>query len=143
MIRRAKPSDVPALVALAHRALQHVDIGNVVVSKTRISGASCRLVSDPQSLVLVHESDGTIDGAIAVGVSDALWFERKVAGILFWYAEQPRTGYAMLRQAVQWSLSRPVIKAIGLSEEFTFDPRIGKLLERAGLKRRGSVFARY
>lgn len=143
MIRRAKPADVAAVIVLAQRAALRVDTSTVVVSPARIAQAALRMISEPQSLVLVHESSGAIDGVIAVSVSDALWFERKIAGIVLWYAEVPRSGYAMLRQALAWCAHRPAIKAIGISEDFACDPRIGKLLEHAGLKKRGSVYARY
>lgn len=142
MIRRARPADVTSLVAMALRALGSLDTGTVVVSKKRIELTARRLVSDPQSLVLVHENND-IDGAIAVSVTDSICFERKIAGIVLWYAEVSGTGATLLRQALMWSAKRPAIKAVGLSMDFGGDERIGKLLERAGLNRRGSVYARY
>jgi len=144
MIRRASPTDALAIVELAARAVSGLpDSRNVVSSAARVRQAAKRLISDPQSLVLVCDQDGKLNGVLAMSVSDALWFERKVAGIVLWYAETPRTGYAMLRQALTWAKGRPAIKAVGFSEEFAVDQRVGNLLMRAGLPRRGAVYARY
>jgi hypothetical protein len=144
VIRRAQPRDIHALLVLAQRATLRVETGNVVISLERMAAVALRMLSEPQSLVLVHETSDGIRGAIAVGVNDALWFDRKVASIVLWYAEVPGTGYAMLRHALEWCDRRPVIKAVGISEDFAWDNQlIGKILERAGLKRRGSVYARY
>lgn len=144
MIRKATPSDLPALVALARHALLSVDIGDVRISLPRIAAQAQRLVSDSSSLVLINErTDQQIDGAIVVAVNDAIWFERKVGCILLWHAQTPGTGYSMLWRAVRWCSERPAIKAVGFSEDFCGGERIGKLLERVGLTARGSVFARY
>ena len=140
MIRRATPSDVEALTALVLRALVALDVGGLVISGRKIEAEAKRLISDPSGFVLVNGEP--INGAIALQVRDGFFFERKVAGIVFWYAETPRTGYAMLRQAVQWCSERPVIKVVGMSMDFGGDERIGTLLERVGLKCRGSVYAK-
>lgn len=141
MIRRAIPRDIQALVGLALRCIRGLDTGDLVISSARIEAALRRLVSDPSSLVLV--SGTPIDGAIAVQVNDGCFYERKSAGIIFWYSGVPGIGYALLKRALKWADSRPAIKAIGLSQDFGGDARVGKLLERAGLKYRGSVYARY
>lgn len=142
MIRRARPLDLDALVGLVMRATLKFDMGDLLISRECITSTAQRLISDPQSLVLVHETQG-VDGAIVLAVNDGLFFERKAAGILFWYAAIPRSGYLLLRHAMKWCKARPAIKAIGLSLDFGGDERVGKLLQRAGLKSRGRSHVRY
>lgn len=143
MIRRAVPDDCGSLVALALEALVTVDIGDLLVERRRIRLLATNLVSDPSCLVLVHEENMRLTGAIALSVSAGLFFERKAAAICFWYATVPGTGRALLREALRWALARPAIKAVGASFDFGCDPRVGKILERAGLRLRGQVYARY
>lgn len=140
-MRRATPSDLSALVALSLKAVELFSTDEVVSSKDRIEATAKRLISDPQSFVLV--TGKPIDGAIVIAVNDAVWFERKVACILLWYAQVPGTGRVMLRKALEWFDSRPAIKGIGFAEDFGGDRRTALLLERKGLKLRGSVFARF
>lgn len=142
-LRKARPQDLPRLTDLALEALAEVDTGTLVLSRERIVSLARTLVSDPSGLVLVDVHDGVLTGAIALSVSDGVFFERKSAGIIFWYSRIPRRGYVLLRQALQWVNSRPSIKAVGFAEDFVGDRRVGKLLERAGLKYRGSVYAKY
>lgn len=124
------------------RATLKVEIGDLLISRERITETAQRLISDPQSLVLVHETLG-IDGAIVLAVHEGLFFKRKAACILFWYASVPRSGYLLLRHAMKWCDSRHAIKAVGFIEDFVGNVRTGKLLERVGLKRRGSFYGRY
>lgn len=142
MIRRAKPIDLDALVGLVMRALLKFDLGDLLVSRERITHTAQQMISDPQALVLVHDVQG-IDGAIVIGSQDALFCERKLAAILFWYATTPRSGYLLLRHAMKWINGRQAIKGVGMSLEFNADERVGKLLQRVGLKPRGRSFARY
>lgn len=142
MIRRAIPRDIPALVGLALRCIRDLDVGDLVVSPARVEATARRLVSDPSGLVLVDDGIG-ISAVIAVAVSDGHFFERKAAGIIFWYSETPGSGYRLLREAMNWARGRPAVKAIGLSQDFGGDVRIAKVMTRAGLKVRGSVSARY
>lgn len=142
MIRRAIPRDIQALVGLALRCIRGLDTGDLVISSARVEATVRRLVSDASGLVLLDERVG-LTGAIALAVSDGHFFERKVAGIVFWYSEIPGSGYALLREALKWCAGRPAIKAVGLAQDFGGDVRVGKLLQRAGLKKRGSVCAGY
>lgn len=142
MIRRAKPIDIDALAGLVMRACLKFDLGDLLVSRERITHTAQSMISDPQSLVLVHDVQG-IDGAIVIGSQDALFCERKLAAILFWYATTPRSGYLLLRHAMKWVNGRPAIKGVGMSMEFQTDERVGKLLQRAGIPRRGQTYARY
>lgn len=144
MIRSAQPTDGKACGLLVERWLSTIDYGDLLVSRSRILANVQHVISDASGHVLVHETpNGLIDGCVALATVDMLCFERKTACVVFWYAETPRTGYKMLRQALSWVDGRRVIKSVGMSADFGMDPRVCKLIERAGLKRRGPVFARY
>lgn len=141
-LRRARPSDLEALTDLALDALDRIDTGTLLVSRERIRSLARTLISDASGLVLVLDQDG-ITGAIALSVSDGAFFERQSAGIHLWHARSAWRLKVLLDAAMRWVDARRAIKAVGVSFDFGCDARLGRLLERHGLKLRGPTFARY
>lgn len=134
MIRKATPSDVPAIVRLGLQALQEDAWPRVRIDPRKVEAWVKLGVSAASHFVWVAEVDGEVKGAIAAHVDDCLFYERKQATVMQFYAKDaPGEGIKLIRAFLRWARSRPAIKIIAFTLEANADPRIGKMLERLGL----------
>jgi hypothetical protein len=135
MIRPARPQDVPAIVRLGMAALNESPYPTLRISEAKVIEVAKACVSSPQHFAWVAEVEGEVRGAVTAFVDDCLFYERKQANVVQFYArEAPGEGIKMIRELMRWARARPVIKMVCFTLEVSADPRIGKLLSRMGLK---------
>lgn len=136
MIRKARPDDLNAIVALALEALRIDAYEELVIDPERVRAMARECVSAATNFLWVSEIDGEIVGAIGALVTPNLFHERSCANVMMWYCKRPGDGVALMLAFLRWARSRPAIKMIQYTAERNADHRIGEFLERAGLRLR-------
>ena len=134
MIRKAKPGDLEAIVALGVEALEQDAYEELVISEAKVRDVATHCISSANDFVWVSEKDDVIRGAFVASIRDMLFYERKQASVLMYYCHEVGDGARLIREFLRWARSRRIIKMIEFTLEPGADPRIGKLLERMGLK---------
>ena len=134
MIRPAKQSDIPAIVALAVASVSN-DPLPLAIDRDRMAAMAAQLIGNPAHFVWVGEHDGKVTACVGAMVSPGFWFRGLQASVLLFYASQPGEGVNLLREYARWIKSRSGIKLAIFELEPGADPRIGKLLKRLGFGR--------
>lgn len=134
MIRPATLEDIPALMPLAMEALQTNGYLSLVPSEAKISGMLAACIGSVTHFGWVSEREGEIMGAIGAMVEPLAAYERNQAQVVMWYCKQPGDGMRLMRQFLAWAKQRPMIKQIVFGMERKADPRIAKLIHRAGFE---------
>lgn len=134
MIRPAKPQDVPAIIRMALQALNEEPYPYLVIDKAKVERTVKHVVSSAQHFSWVAEVGGEVRGVVGAVVDDCMFYERKQATVVQFYAkEAPGEGVKLIREFLRWARSRPAIKMIVFTLEGGADPRIGLMLKRMGL----------
>jgi hypothetical protein len=133
MIRKAAPADIKSIFNLGIEALENDAYDKLVIDreKTFIMAREC--VSSANNFAWVAENDGVIGGAVLALVHPNMFYERSCATVVMFYCKLPGEGVRLIREFLQWSRKRPIIKLIQFTLERNADPRIGVLLKRLGL----------
>lgn len=98
--RRATEDDVQALADFAIAGLRP-ERQPMLMSPEKIE-ATIRHFTGPSDFSLMAEAGGRIVGAIAVMVTEMLWFERCEAHIVMCRATMAGVGRELLRRAMAW-----------------------------------------
>jgi hypothetical protein len=133
VIRRARPSDLPAIVELA---VESVSINPIPV---KINRDSMRETADqclqPAHFLMVSEIDGVVVGAWAACVQPSFWYDKLQCSVLLHYARVPGEWVKLAREFSRWVKSRSGIKVAVIELEPESDPRIIQFLTRIGFDR--------
>jgi len=133
MIRKAKPSDVNAIVKLT---LEHIEKNDPYpfcrADKDRIKGSIKVAVSGPGNFAWVNEVDGVVEGALCAATHDFAFYQRKQVSVLVFYNRKPG-GAILMKKFVKWFIGRPAIRACTIIME-TANPRLDKHLMKLGFK---------
>lgn len=133
MLRKATPSDTPAIVSLGIEALESNPYEGLVISRDRVNSLITECVSAACNFAWVSEIDGKVVASVMALVHPNMVYERNCATVVQFYTRVPGEGAKLIRQFLRWARSRPAIKLITFTIDYNADPRIGKLLERMGL----------
>lgn len=132
LYRRATPLDVPALTALAVRAIEARALP-LRTSQAGVRAMLADLVSQPPHFVWVSEAqDGRLVGVVAAHVGPGSWFDRQLCQLLLTHSEAPWALLPLLREFARWLKSRPGIKAACWENHRAHDPRLACALIRLG-----------
>lgn len=134
MIRPATPHDVEKVVALGVEALEKHGYEGLVISRERCRNVAVECISGASHFAWVAEEAGEIVAAVLALVHPLMFYERNQATVVQFYSKRPGAGIKLLRQFLTWARGRRAIKSIVFTVEHEADPRIGKLLQRLGLK---------
>lgn len=138
MIRAARIGDIPSLVEIAR--LQAAALyPRLRFDADKVKKAATEVISSASHFCHVVETDGKVEGCIAVSVTENLWAERKHGHILFWVGIRPMSGVALLRAFLSWVETRRAVRFVGFSPDADIDPRIEKLLKRFGFEQAGKT----
>jgi len=140
MIRKATPHDLNRIVELGLEALNQGAYPNLVISREKVEAMALQCISSPQNFAWVAEKDGIVGGAVCGFTADCMFYERKSFNVVQIYCRLPGEGIKLMREALRWARSRPIIKMIVVTLEYDVDPRIGKMLLRLGLKKELPVY---
>lgn len=133
MIRKAKPSDLDAIVSLA---VESVSINPIPVRIDRQAMKdTARECLAPNHFCWVSEIDGEVVAALAACCQPSFWYERQQCSVLLYYTRVPGESIKLLREFMRWVKSRPAIKVVVMELEPEADPRLVRLLGRLGLDR--------
>lgn len=130
MIRKAKPSDVDALVKLAIEALEIDAYEELVISPGKVMALVKEAVSKPTDFVLVSEIEGVVVGCIGAIVSPMMMHERSQATVIMWYCKTGGDGMRLMDGFIEWAKTRPVIKQVQYCGERSGDQKIIAFLKR-------------
>jgi len=111
--------------------------------KNKIKTIVAKSITSPACYTMALEAEGKLRGCLIAIVQPHTWAERQVAHIVLWVSEVPSGGVRLLRDFVLWLAPRRGIRLAGYTPDFEWDPRIGKLLIRAGFTRHGGSFLFY
>lgn len=128
------PADIPAITAIGLEALRAQAYPGLVISPEKVEHVARECVTSASNFAWVAERDGVVGGAVCALVHDQMWYARKQASVVQFASNIPGDGAKLLREFMRWARGRPAIKLISFSLECDADPRIGKLLERLGLR---------
>ena len=142
VIRKAKPSDVPAVVKLGIEALNMDPYDNLRIDEDKATAIATECISAPCNFCWVAENDGEVLGAVTALVHPMAFYERSQATVIQFYCKDPGQGIKLIRELLNWVATRPAIKMVCFTLECRADPRIGKLLKRLGLQDELPVYMR-
>jgi hypothetical protein len=140
MIRQAKHSDIPAIVALALESVS-IDPLPVKSSPSAMKETLQHLVGMPMHFVWVTEIDGEVVAAVVAQCAYGFWFERQQCSVLLYYTRVPGGCMPLLRKLAQWIKSRTVIRLAVIELEPGVDERLITFLARLGFARRSTNLA--
>jgi len=123
------------IVELGLEALNLDPYNKLVISKRKIISLANECISSANNFAWVVEHDNKIKGAVCALIHPIMFYEKSQASVLQFYCKVPGAGIKLLRTFMEWVDSRPVIKLVVFTLEGNADPRIGKLLNRLGLKK--------
>jgi hypothetical protein len=139
-IRKAKPADLTAIVALGIEALEKTNHPGVVISRAKVEDIARQCVTSSANFAWVAERDGIVGGAVCARVHECLHYAQKQASVVQFYSKIPGEGVKLIREFLRWARGRPAIKMIVFTLEADADPRIEKLLARLGLQKKLPIF---
>lgn len=131
-IRRAKPEDVPQLVAMGERFLSNDDYRGVIAFEPgQVENLMVRLGSSPDSILLVAEESGALTGMIAMVVYPHPISLERIGGEVFWWADKPGVGLRLLRSAETWAIENgaQILQMIAPNE------RVGRIYGHSGYRK--------
>lgn len=131
--RRAKVSDIPAIVDIAVESVSRDPLPVKIDRKAMADTAQVCL--NPAHFMWVAEQDGRVVAAVAACVQPSFWFERLQASVLLYYSRVPGAGLPLMRELARWVKSRSAIKLAVMELEPGVDPRLVKFLRRVGFSR--------
>lgn len=132
-IRRAKPSDIDAIVDIAVESVSRDPLPVKVDRQAmRETAVTCL---NPAHFMWVAEQDGKVVAAVAACVQPSFWFEKLQCSVLLYYTRVPGAGLPLMREFACWVKSRSAIKLAVLELEPNTDPRLVKFLKRVGFTR--------
>ncbi len=141
MIRKAQVADLPELLALGKTLQAKSPYPDVPLDIQTCGQTLGQCISSAFGFAVVAVHGGKITGFM-MGAAVPLWFSRKrSASDIITYAESVGDGYRMIKRFVNWAWSVPQVVEITLAQSSGIDiERTGKLYERVGLMRVGSIF---
>lgn len=137
MIRPAKLSDIPDIVALAVESVSR-DPLPVKNDEAAMEAMARQLIGNPAHFIWVGVQDGEVTACVAAIVQPGFWFRGLQASVLLFYAQRPGVGALLLRKFAAWVKSRSGIKVAVFELEPGADPRIESLLSRIGFARKSA-----
>lgn len=140
MLRPAKQSDIPAIVAMAELSVANDPIP-VRNDPEAMAGIARTLIGNPAHFAWVAEQDGEVTAAVGAMVTPAFWFRGLQASVLMYYARTPGGGALLLRKYSKWIKSRSGIKAAAFELEPGADPRLVEFVRRLGFTRQSTNMA--
>ena len=133
MIRKAKPSDVNAIVGLTLEYIEKMDPYPFCrVDKDRVKDSIKVAVSGSGNFAWVNEVDGKVEGVLCAATHDFSFYQRKQVSVLVFYNRKPG-GAGLMKKFVKWFIARPAIRACTVIMEVP-NPRMDRHLVKLGFK---------
>jgi N-acetylglutamate synthase-like GNAT family acetyltransferase len=133
MIRKATPSDIPAIVELA---IESVSINPIPVKNdTKAMRETAERCLQPAHFLMVSEIDGEVVGAVAAFVQPSFWYTKLQCSVLLHYSRKPGEWAKLMRELSRWVKSRSGIKVAIVELEPESDPRMIEFMRRIGFDR--------
>lgn len=143
LIRKARPYDIDAIIALGMEGLELYQYPNMRVDKSKVYNVALECISAPCNFAWVVEDNGKVTGAICALVHPMLFYERSQASVVQFFCKTPGYGVKLMKKFLAWARSRPVIKMICFTLDARMDARVGRLLSRLGLKEELPVYIEF
>ena len=137
MIRKAKLSDVPAIVELSVESVSRNPIP-VRIDREAMADTVREALSKPNDFIWVSEIDGEVVGAVGGQSGPSFWHERLVFSVMVYFVRSGPDGLALLRELMRFIKSRPAIKVAIMELEPESDPRLIKFMKRLGMGRQAT-----
>lgn len=133
-IRPATAADLPAMVQMGRRFVGDLYRGRLQDSPEQLQALGEQLLADPNSLMLVAETESAVVGMIAMMCYAHPMSRDPMAVELFWWVnpEQRGVGVRLLRQAERWASDRGA-RVLQMIAPVT-NPDVAAFYERAGFE---------
>lgn len=140
-MRAAKLSDIDGLMALGIEAMEKDPYEGLVMDRKKMRNMLVECISGASNFCwLVEDDEGAPQAAVTVLVHPMMFYERNQASVVQFYSRVPGWGVKLIREFLKWARGRRAIKMIVFTLEPGADPRIGRLLERLGLRQALPVY---
>lgn len=134
MIRKAKPSDLKAIVSLGLEALENDPYPGLVIDEQKVIDAATNSISSPSDFSYVSETEKGVVASVIAQTTPLMFYKRNQANVIQFYTREPNHGMPLLRELLSWWHSRQGLKALIFTLDMGADPRIIDLLKRLELK---------
>lgn len=135
ILRKGKPQDAAAIVALAVESVTTIDPIPELKIDPEAMKDMVELCMQPAHLCLVIEQDGVVVGALGAQVTRGFWFRGLQCSVLMHYCRAPGGWVMLMRECARWIKSRSGIKLAVIEVEDCHGPRILRFIERLGFSR--------
>jgi len=141
MIRNARIADITEILALARRLQPKTPYADVPIDAPTLISTAGNCINNAFGFAMVSVHEDRLKGVL-LGAATPLWFSRKrMATDFITHSEHAGDGYKMIGAFIRWAWSMPNVVEITMGQSSGIDiERTGKLYERAGLVRVGSIF---
>lgn len=133
MIRKAKPSDIPAVIDIAVDSVSRNPFPFKIDRESMTE--TMREALGPAHFAWVSEEDGRVVAAFGAMVNRSFWHEKLACSVLLYHTLKPGHGVPLIRKFAQWVKDRPAIKVAVIEFEPDVDPRLVKMMKRLGFGR--------
>lgn len=132
-IREATHDDLADLVTMGRRFRAESGYATVVADNPEQMRATAEMLIDTEHGVIYVAEDygGALVGMIGFLLVTSHLSAEKIAGELFWWAEQPGVGLRLFNRAKQWALAQGATKLQMIQP--CDRPRVAKLYKHLGL----------
>jgi len=142
-IQNAALVHVGGMVRLGVDALKKDPAPRQRISTEKLTNLARTCIVDPNHYAKVSVVGLEVVASVCAIVDDQMLYERKQATVVQFYTIAPGEGVKLLRDFMRWCREQRKIKSIVVLVEHGADPRIGRLLERLGLKSQCPVYAEW
>ncbi len=139
MIRAVETADLPVIRA-AGEALAVKLYPELIPAIDKEVDLLRQLATDTTQYAKAVGKPGEPRAVLVAKTGDNLWATRRHATILLWYSEIPGAGAALLRDFREWVRGQKSMALAGLMDDFGFDDRLKKLLQREEFVERGGAY---
>jgi hypothetical protein len=142
LIRKATPSDIPAIVDLAVESVSIHPLP-VKIDHEAMSDQAMQCLM-PSHFLMVAEIDGKVVGAVAAFAGPSFWFRGQIVSVLLHYSRSSGQWVRLMTEFSRWVKSRSGIKMAIIELEPHHDERMTRFLIRLGFTResRNMTFVR-
>ncbi|MET3998820.1 GNAT family N-acetyltransferase [Marinobacterium sp. MBR-109] len=134
MIRKAKPSDIPAIVDIAVESVSQNPLP-VKIDREAIA-QMIQFCLNPAHFGYVIEDDGVVVAAMGAISQRSFWYKGLQVSVLLYYTRKPGAGILLMREFARWVKSRSGIKTAVIELEPDVDERLVSFLSKAGFGRK-------
>lgn len=143
MIRKAVPDDLRVITELGIESLNNDPYQGLIIDKDKVKDTAVQCISSASNFAWVSVIDGKVVGAVGAMVFPLQFYQKKQCSVVMFYCKVPGDGGKLIKKVVEWYKSKAGLRMMEFTFERNMDKKIGKFLEKLGLREELPVYAHF